>query len=223
MTLKAVLFDFDDTLVDTSGSREERARRAHRRLLDDGHEVAWSPFWRSVNALAGDGYRRGMTPVMRDLGLEGTALGRECIDLWFFKGCEDLVSLSQGCFDLLDDLRHTYRLGIITNGPADVQSHKFDHTGLSEYFELFLPSGELGIHKPDPRIFHVALERLGIGPHEAVFIGDHLDLDVTGAQRAGLPAVWYNPNRWQSEHPLVVPEAEISRLADLPGVLSKLG
>ena len=163
-----------------------------------------------------------MPPVIRDLGLESTALGRECIDLWFFKGCEDLVTLSSGCTGLLDELRQRYRLGVITNGPAEVQQHKFDHTGVSEYFEMFLPSGEVGVEKPDPRIFHIALDRLGLAPREAIFVGDHLDLDVMGAQRAGMKAVWYNPQRWPSEFPHIVPDAEIGRLQDLMAVLTRL-
>jgi HAD superfamily hydrolase (TIGR01549 family) len=223
MTLKAVLFDFDDTLIDIQSSRELRARRAHQLLVDEGHQVPWRAFWHSLMALHTDGFRRGMPLVIRELGLEGTPLGDECIDLWFFKGCEDLLTLTLGCTDLLDELRQRYRLGIITNGPADVQQHKFAHTGLSDYFELFLPSGEIGVHKPEPEIFRVALKRLGLSSEEAVFVGDHLDLDVVGAQRAGIRAIWFSGAGKRSDDPSIVPDAVIRRLEDLPAVLATLG
>jgi putative hydrolase of the HAD superfamily len=223
MTLKAVLFDFDDTLVETSGSREERARRAHQRLTDAGHQVGWSAFWRSVNEFQSDGYRRGVSPVMRDLGLEGTPLARECIDLWFFKGCEELIWLSPGCVEVLHELRQRFMLGIITNGVEDAQKHKFAHTGLEEFFDVFLPSGEVGIHKPDPRIFHIALERLGMLAHEAVFVGDNLDLDIGGSQRVGMSGIWDNPRRRPNDFYDIVPDATIRHLSELPTVIERLG
>ena len=224
MTLKAVLFDFDDTLIDTTSSREERALRAYRRLREEGVHVSWRAFWHSINDLDEGGfYRRGMGPVMRDLGLQGSALGDECNGFWFFKGAEDLLTLSIGCTDLLDVLRTHYRLGVITNGPEETQRHKFEHTGLQDYFELFLPSGEVGVTKPDPRIFRIALDRMQLQPSEAVFVGDHLDLDVIGAQRAGMRAIWYHPRRrYAYDDPSIVPDAAIRHLEELPAVLERM-
>jgi 2-haloalkanoic acid dehalogenase type II len=223
MALKAVLFDFDDTLIDVSASRQERAMRAHRRLREHGVEVGWSAFWHSINALDESGfYRRGMEPVIRDLGLHTTALGNECVDYWVFRGAEDLLALSPGCTDMLEVLSKRYRLGIVTNGPADSQHHKFEHTGLARYFELFLSSGEAGVHKPDPEIFRIALERLDVSPKEAVFIGDHLDLDVIGAQRAGMKAIWYSGAGKRPDDPFIVPDATIRRLEELPAALERL-
>lgn len=222
MTIKAVLFDMDDTLIDVAASQEERVRRAYRRLLDEGVEVDWRSFWYAVNDLDEDGfYRRGMRAAIDDLGLLGTALGDECEGFWYFRGAEDLLSLTTGCTDVLDVLRTRYRLGVVTNGPAETQRHKFEHIGLQDYFELFLPSGEAGVHKPDPRILHIALERLGLMAQEAVFVGDHLDLDVICAQRAGMRGILYNPGRRRPYHPWIVADAVVHRLEELPEVLEK--
>ena len=224
MTIKAVLFDFDDTLVDVAASREERARRAYRRLCDEGVAVSWRAFWHTINSLAEDGfYRRGIEGAMQDLGLASTPLGDECAGLWFFRGAEDLLTLSGGCTDVLDVLKARYRLGVVTNGPETTQRHKFEHTSLQDYFELFLPSGEVGIHKPDPQILRIALDRLGLEPHEAVFVGDHLDLDVICAHDAGMRGILYNPGRRRARDPFIVPDAMIESLDELPGVLEGWG
>ena len=113
-------------------------------------------------------------------------------------------------------------LGVVTNGPAETQRHKYEHTGLQDYFELFLPSGEVGIHKPDPRILRIALDRLGLQPHEALFIGDHLDLDVVCAQDAGMRGILYNPGHRRARDRYIVPDAVVQRLEELPAVLERL-
>ena len=210
MNIKAVLFDFDDTLIDVSASREERMRRAYQRLTDEGIEVRWNHFRHSINAPdEGGWFRRGMERAVEDLGVQATALGDECIDLWRFRGAEDLLSLSPGCTEVLALLRARYRLGVVTNGPADSQRHKFEHSGLQDYFEVFLPSGEVGVQKPDPEIFHIALKRMGLNSDEAVFVGDHLDLDVIGAQDAGMRGILYNPGYRRARDPYISPDAVI--------------
>lgn len=223
MTIKAVLFDLDDTLLDTSSSRLERAQRAHKRLLEHGINVRWSAFWYTINDLdAGGFYSKGMIGAIRELGLTGTDLGDECIGYWAFQGTEDLIALSPGCTDCLESLHGRYQLGVVTNGPEDFQKHKFAYTGLEKYFDLFLPSGAAGVQKPDPRILRMALERLGVLPNEAVFIGDHLDLDVICALDAGVRSIWYNPKFRPHEFPHIIPDATVRRLQDLPNLLEKL-
>ena len=220
MTIKAVLFDLDDTLIDSSRSREERALRAHRRLRAEGVVVAWPAFWRSINSLDEGGfYSKGVEGAIRDLGLHATALGDECVGLWRFIGAEDLLTHSTGCTDALDVLKARYRLGVVTNGPAEAQRHKFRHTGLEDYFELFLPSGEVGVGKPDPQILRIALDRLGLQPHEAVFVGDHLDLDVICAHGAGMRGILYNPGNRRPPDPDIVPDGMVKGLDELPGLL----
>jgi putative hydrolase of the HAD superfamily len=60
---------------------------------------------------------------------------------------------------------------------------------VAQYFDLMLFSEEIGIRKPDPRIFHLVAETLGISPCEAVHIGDNLKSDIWGAQKAGFRAI----------------------------------
>jgi HAD superfamily hydrolase (TIGR01549 family) len=84
-------------------------------------------------------------------------------------------------------LQGMLRLGVITNGNADLEV-----IGLHHHFDYALASAAFGRAKPDPAIFLAACEAMGVSPRDAVYIGDDLRLDVQGAQGAGLRAVWMN-------------------------------
>lgn len=84
-------------------------------------------------------------------------------------------------------LKDKILLGSISNGNADLEV-----IGLAHHFKVSLAASEFGSAKPDAAIFHAACVSLGVLPHEAVYVGDDLLLDVVGAQQAGLRAVWLN-------------------------------
>ncbi|MDL2356651.1 MAG: HAD family hydrolase [Pseudomonadota bacterium] len=78
-------------------------------------------------------------------------------------------------------------VGSISNGNADLAA-----IGMAQHFTVSLAAHQLGVAKPDPAIFLAACAALGVAPHEAVYVGDDVLLDVRGAQQAGLRAVWLN-------------------------------
>lgn len=65
------------------------------------------------------------------------------------------------------------KLAIVTNGSSPVQSAKIQALGISEYFDAIVISEAEGVSKPDRRIFDLALDRVGVTPAQAVFVGDH--------------------------------------------------
>nr|WP_117237664.1 HAD family hydrolase [Thermus sediminis] len=79
---------------------------------------------------------------------------------------------------------------LLTNGVPDLQREKLFGAGLGGAFPLTLISGEVGLGKPDPRLFRMALCAFGAGPGEAVMLGDNPERDVQGALLAGIQAVW---------------------------------
>ena len=87
-------------------------------------------------------------------------------------------------------LKTRYRLGVITNGPSDLQRTKLARSGLDAWFPVQVISREVGVAKPDPRIFAIALERLGVTAAEAVYVGDSPKHDIEGAHASGIKAVW---------------------------------
>ncbi|MBK3435382.1 HAD family hydrolase [Pseudomonas sp. MF7448] len=114
---------------------------------------------------------------------------------------------------MLQALRQHFLLGVITNGNADVQ-----RVGLADYFHFALRAEDIGIAKPDARLFQEALQRGGVDASAAVHIGDHPGDDIAGAQQAGLRAVWFNPTGkvWEGE---ALPDAQIRSLTELPELL----
>ncbi|MFN0074149.1 MAG: HAD family hydrolase [Chloroflexota bacterium] len=94
---------------------------------------------------------------------------------------------------VLSQLKQSYRLGLVTNGPADLQSDKLERTKLGRYFDAVAISGQLRTGKPDPGIFSIILDQLGSSPAESLMVGDNPLRDVLGALKAGIQPVWLNP------------------------------
>ena len=84
------------------------------------------------------------------------------------------------------------RAAAISNSNGSVAS-VLAAVGLGPYLDFVVDSGEVGIEKPDPRIFELALARADVAPAEAAYIGDFYSIDVKGATAAGLRAVLLDP------------------------------
>ena len=84
------------------------------------------------------------------------------------------------------------RTAVISNSNGTV-ADILTHLGLAADLEFIIDSSKVGVEKPDPRIFHLALERAGLTPHEAVYVGDLYSIDVVGARAAGMRAILMDP------------------------------
>jgi putative hydrolase of the HAD superfamily len=123
-----------------------------------------------------------------------------------------------GADEALAELGSRFRLGIVTNGIPDVQRTKLVNADLTDRFGVIIVSGELGIGKPDPRIYQAALDGIGATAAETIMVGDNFRRDVTGAQETGIRGVWISIGR-PSPDPSVEPFLVVETLADLPGLL----
>lgn len=203
----AVLFDLDDTLL------------AHRAAVADGL-VAYlgelgHPYdasdaagevaaWRALEEhhyhryLGGEiGYEQQRRDRARDYAARhGVTLADDELDGWFagyFTRYEAAWKLHDDSLACLTELRRgipNVKLGIITNGELDRQLRKIDAMGFGERFDVIVASGDVGVTKPDARIFRLACARLGVDPREAAYVGDRLGTDAIGAAGAGLIGVW---------------------------------
>ncbi|MCG8637963.1 MAG: HAD family hydrolase [Desulfobacterales bacterium] len=82
--------------------------------------------------------------------------------------------------------------GIISNGDGAQQREKLKKTGIDHYFSTVVISGDIGIFKPDPRIFLHAVEKAGMEPSRCWYIGDKVVTDAKAAMDSGLTGVWLN-------------------------------
>lgn len=98
-----------------------------------------------------------------------------------------------GASEVLAELKgRGYTLGVISNSDGRLEA-LLTEAGLAEHLSVMVDSRVVGIEKPDPRIFELALERTGVRPEEAVYVGDFYSLDVVAARRVGLFAVLLDP------------------------------
>lgn len=96
--------------------------------------------------------------------------------------------------------------GVISNSNGTIAS-LLESLDLLPYLDFVLDSSVVGVEKPDPRIFGMALERAGVGPSEAVFVGDLYSIDVLGARAAGLSAILLDPGScWGDRDCSTVPD-----------------
>ena len=98
-----------------------------------------------------------------------------------------------------------YPLTIISNGFKEVQYYKFEHSGLALYFTHTLISEEVGINKPQPGIFEIALQRNGIAAEEAVMVGDSYSSDIAGSKTAGIDQIWIHEGETEETATYIVP------------------
>ncbi len=121
----------------------------------------------------------------------------------------------------LEKLSRNYSLGLLTNGASDLQRRKIEGAGLAGYFGGIIISGEVGIGKPDQRVFEKLLILLRAGAQTTLMIGNSLTTDVQGAQESGMRAVWINRSG-KPRDDRIVPDWEISSLDALDSILDSL-
>lgn len=120
----------------------------------------------------------------------------------------------------LTDLRAAgHTLVVVTNGGTEPQHHKVDVLGFRPLVDGVVVSGEVGVAKPDPAIFHLAAETVGHDLHGAWMVGDSAHHDIAGAQALGLSTAWIDRGRrWEAATP--PPTVTIGHLDELAPALA---
>jgi len=94
-----------------------------------------------------------------------------------------------GLHEVLGELKNRgYRLHVLSNN-SSILPLQLELIDTTDYFDTISWSEEMGVEKPDPRIFELVLERIGTGPGEAVYVGDSFEADVLGAEAAGITPI----------------------------------
>ncbi len=195
MSVRAVVFDLWDTLVEWPVAEAERlkARLAERVPVDrDEFERRWR-----------DGYRRSQTGPLADayraLGLPEAHVEEHVAERHAF--ARAALRLRDGARETLTALRaRGLRLGLITVCSEEVPA-AWPESELAGLFDAETFSSECGLMKPEPEIYLQTLRALGVEAHRAVFVGDGANDELAGAERVGMIPVLFAPNgepRWAS-------------------------
>lgn len=131
----------------------------------------------------------------------------------------DRLSPFPGTIALLDALKGKVKLGIASNAQRLFTIPELTRFEMVRYFDAIVFSSELGVCKPDKRMFSAALEALSVQPERAVFVGDNLEADIGGAQNAGMKTVWINRGRGTGDAGGIRPDYEVSDESSLAELL----
>jgi putative hydrolase of the HAD superfamily len=203
MKYKAVLFDIFGTLVlmdDFRAELEEWLVRFHECLQPHGltipretfDEVCFENLEKDIPVETEDGltiFERRVSAICTHLGLQVTTEDIKSTVVSLLEVWNKYAVLDPDCHPMMERLAQRYTLGVVSN---------FDHPpyirrvlrdlDLNKYLSTVVISGDYDFKKPDPRIFHLALEELGIEPGDAVYIGDSEE-DIIGSRNAGIEPV----------------------------------
>ncbi len=122
--------------------------------------------------------------------------------------------------ETLEQLRPHYRLGVVSDAQSAYAIPELRAVGLLNYFDPIIISGDYGYRKPDARLFQKALTALKIQPEQAIFVGNDLYHDISGAQQIGMKAILVSYNQSNTVYQTVVPDYTISGFAILPQAIS---
>lgn len=233
MKVRAVSFDCADTMVAVDWRpsdwallfAEELGLECNRETAKASYDILLHERWREfqeVNltrsqAQADAFWERITKDWCREVGWPQTHVPEllAVADRMMFGPETKLFTMFDDVLPCLERLQcEGYRMVVVSNW--DMTLHRVLRTfGLTRYFEFVLASMEEGVEKPDPRLFHIALERLGLAPEEVAHVGDNPLDDLQGARAVGIKAFLVDRSRQDSVGPL------LKGLYDLPEALAR--
>jgi putative hydrolase of the HAD superfamily len=243
--VRAVLFDYGHTLVDFRRT-EEALLEAYRQIRDRIEAVAYMEMHELLDLVerVTGGVDRMIEASYAERRLEEldqATLLRESFAAIGFDLPDDVlahvVALDHSAYSksitaepetlaTLAAMKDAgYRMGLVSNVTLlpGLMREDLSTLGFDAYLQATVFSSEVGVRKPDARIFRVALERLDAAPDETAFVGDRRIDDVSGAQAVGMRGIQTLQFRHEDEPADVAPDATLRTLADLPAVLRSWG
>jgi len=237
---KAILLDLDDTITAFDDVSERIWEKVSRDFTDmygtpfDSHELlakihekrAW--YWsdpqrhKSGRSNLPEARRVIMKMVLQELGIPAEDKAFALADAYSVQH-DAAIRLMDGAKEALERFASMgIRMSVITNGSPETQWRKINRFGLSGFFECVIIDEEVGVSKPDPRIFALALEKLSLPAEDVWMVGDNLLWDVEGAQRMGIFAVW-NDYRQKGlpEDSTVKPDLTVTSIFELSQIIGK--
>ncbi len=236
--IDTVFFDLDGTLLrddhmdavvsEVCGLIASRHPGLEASAVAHENQAAWATVW----SLVGDDWMRGLRDelsVPREVwqrtldalgiddgeGVEAALAVHEVRERRAFRLFDESLGVMQALRE------RDVRIGLITNGPSQLQRGKLATVGIDDAFDVVIVSGEVGDLKPEPGIFDRALAAVGGVAERSAHVGDSLSADIAGARGAGMLAVWINRGgrTLTSEDP--VPDAELTSLDRLPDLIGR--
>lgn len=225
--LKVIAFDLDGTLFDHQGSAGNAIRRVvQENSWGDSRDVETK--WQELEGIYFTQFANGeitfeeqrrkrMMDLISFLDVEveysPEKYFHDYLRFYTWKSFPEV----EGVLRELDDMG--LPMAVLTNGESTQQNLKLSQLGIAHYFELVLASDELLEFKPHPSSFLSISSFFGVEPHEVMYVGDNLEIDVIGATSAGLRTIWINRDSDQTR-----PSSfeSLPNLADVPRIVREM-
>ena len=238
MSYKLVLIDLDDTLFDYPKTEETAFRNTFEELGFFMESELGNAKKEEIYEKIKDRYKDVNLQLWKDL--EKGAVDKDRLKVVRFEKIIEefdlkynpyemselyLKKLGEGIFPfeatekLCEYLHSKYKVGIVTNGIKEVQHSRIENSAIAEYIDKIIISDEVGVNKPDKRIFEYAMNYFEImDKSEVIMIGDSLGADIKGGQNAGIDTCWVNFKNIVNDTGSV-PKYEVKKLEELFEIL----
>jgi len=200
---KSLFFDADDTLFDYPHAERAALRACLREFRLRVELGIFLDAYRRHNRDVWQAFERGETDQVTlrverfrrlafELGISELPLDR--ISAFYLEALSAQPKLLPGALATIRTLAKKFPLALVTNGIAAVQRRRFAAAPITSYFQAVVISEEVGVAKPDPRIFAPALRKIGVDAGEVLYVGDSVTSDMAAARNAGMDFCWLNPD-----------------------------
>ncbi len=225
--VQGLLFDLDDTITDFRSASDvafskafgevalehgvpiERMREVYMDLFEEFYTMHLQGL---INLEEFRIYRFSRMFELLELPVDERFLDM-CVA--FEETYEGSLQTFPGAMEVLTELAAVYPMGLISNGPTDAQWFKIEKFRLDDIFDVVLVSGQIGMAKPDPNIFYVAMSGIRSEPSNTVMVGNSLEHDFKGAMNAGCRFVWADHLREPLPESWPQPAAVVNSLTEL--------
>ncbi|MBN2335607.1 HAD family hydrolase [Candidatus Bathyarchaeota archaeon] len=221
--IKAVIFDYGGTLAFPQTPWRKISEHAAERLSIEGIDIAAEDLDKAIHDT--NEWRYALREERKEvdthdffnhaLGILGYSVSRDITDelaLLVYEMSEQ--RWVTGLDKLLQSLSRDYKIALLSNAWTDIPRRALRDMDHGRWFDAMVCSCDIGIPKPDPRIFQHTLNLLQTEASEAVMVGDSIEADIEGAVEAGLQAVWVDnegTGRWKGH--------TVKTIAELPALL----
>ncbi|MED1559287.1 HAD family hydrolase [Bacillus paramycoides] len=210
---KAILFDLDDTLLNRDNAVDNMfliiLEKCYESVEDSTRNEMLQRFKAYDKRDYGYSDKTNVLESFFDEFPPKYRLPRNYIQDFWNKNFPNCFSINQNTINFVNIIKEKVKVAIITNGTTLRQKAKIINTNLNSCFDIIIISEEVGISKPDKRIFELALNRLNVQPEAALFVGDDIEKDIGGCQNANINGIWFNPHMIKNDSE-IKPHAEIN-------------
>ena len=227
--IKAVFFDADDTIMNHKESEKQALKHLSNSIgkefkneyQDIFRPLDWKLWDDAIN-------KKSIVPIEKIPEYRFEVLFNKInLEYYDYKKANELFkegfaktsALNEGAYDIIKYLYDKgYQIYIITNGIVELQKPRIINSKIANYISDIIVSEEVGISKPDAKIFNVLLDKINIKSSEVIMVGDSLEKDIKGAKNANIKSVWYNPCNKENKTN-ILPDYQIKELIKIKELL----